>query len=310
MKHLYSKQLFNNAALLLCLATLGWAGNIIAGRMAVGETSPMVIVFLRWTIVAMLLFYTQRRNLPSTYPLIRPRLLWVFVMSGFGLTGFNVLFYSAAQYTSAVNLGIFQSSLPIFILLGMALLYQTGLSLFGIIGTILTIAGVIAIIGKGDIMILATLALNPGDALMIIACIFYSCYTIGLKSRPKLDNIMMMTFLAGAAWLLSLPLLLAEIISGRAIWPDKLSSWLIVLYIALIPSLMSQVFYMRGVDLIGPGKAGIYINLVPIFSGILAIIILGEAFQLYHLAAILLVFVGIAIISKSGDIHGKAEKKP
>ena len=71
--------------------------------------------------------------------------------------------------------------------------------------------------------------------------------------------------------------------------------WLIILYIALIPSFVSQIFFMRGVDLIGSGSAGLYANLVPVFSAIIAVILLGEIFSLYHLSAMIFVFGGIAL---------------
>ena len=88
MTQLFRRYIYSNAPFLLSLATLGWAGNTVAGRLAVGEISPMVIVFLRWTIVAGLLAFTQRHNIKRALPLITIRLRWVFAMAGFGFTFF------------------------------------------------------------------------------------------------------------------------------------------------------------------------------------------------------------------------------
>ena len=88
----FANQLYNNAAVLLCLATLGFAGNTIAGKLAVGEVSPMMIVFLRWAIVVLLLFSFQWQKLLTEITKIRKRLFWVLMMGGVGLTGFNSLF--------------------------------------------------------------------------------------------------------------------------------------------------------------------------------------------------------------------------
>jgi len=290
---------FTSAPVLLSLATLGWAGNTVAGRLAVGEVSPHVIVFMRWTIVFAILIFTQRKYFPAALPKLKGKWPWVFMMGALGLSFFNTLFYIAAQSTTAINLGLIQCAMPMFILIGVTLIYRTKLTSVQIIGTIMTIAGVLIIIGKGDLLILVGLQINTGDWIMLVACIFYAGYTIGLRNRPDIDNMTMMAIFAGAAWVLSIPILFVEVIQGTARWPATELAWLIVLFIALIPSFMSQVFYMRGVDLMGPDRAGVYSNLVPIYSAVLGVVILNEAFSLYHLLSIAIVITGLTIISQS-----------
>ena len=290
---------FTSAPLLLSLATLGWAGNTIAGRLAVGEVSPLVIVFMRWTIVFAILLMTKRKELPAALPKLKGKWPWVFMMGALGLSFFNTLFYIAAQSTTAINLGLIQCAMPMFILIGVTLILKTKLTFGQIIGTILTMAGVLLIISKGDFSLLVGLQINKGDWIMLVACIFYAGYTIGLQNRPDIDNMTMMTVFAGAAWVLSIPILLIEVTQGTAQWPATQLAWLIVLFISLIPSFMSQVFYMRGVDLIGPDRAGVYSNLVPIYSAALGVLILNEAFGLYHLLSITIVITGLTVISRS-----------
>ncbi|NBX07921.1 MAG: DMT family transporter [Proteobacteria bacterium] len=298
MTEFFRRYIYSNAPLILSLAALGWAGNTVAGRLAVGEISPMVIVFMRWTIVAGLLGYTQRHSWPKALPLIKGRLKWVFAMAGFGFTFFNALFYTAAQYTTAINLGIIQCTMPAYIILGAAIIFRNRLTSLQLAGTALTMIGVVIIIAKGDVQILAQLAINQGDWLMLLACLFYSGYTIGLRNRPQIGNFTMMFFLAIAAWLLSLPLLLAESLTSGLLWPDDIQSWLVILFVALVPSFLSQIFYMRGVDLIGPARAGVFSNLVPVYSAALGILILNEALHLFHILSCVLVFGGLAIISR------------
>ena len=290
---------FTSAPLLLSLATLGWAGNTIAGRLAVGEVSPLVIVFMRWTIVFAILLMTKRKELPAALPKLKGKWPWVFMMGALGLSFFNTLFYTAAQSTTAINLGLIQCAMPMFILIGVTLILKTKLTFGQIIGTILTMAGVLLIISKGDFSLLVGLQINKGDWIMLGACILYAGYTIGLQNRPDIDNMTMMTVFAGAAWVLSIPILLIEVTQGTAQWPATQLAWLIVLFISLIPSFMSQVFYMRGVDLIGPDRAGVYSNLVPIYSAALGVLILNEAFGLYHLLSITIVITGLTVISRS-----------
>ena len=290
---------FTSAPPLLSLATLGWAGNTIAGRLAVGEVSPFVIVFLRWTIVFAILLMTKRKELPAALPKLKGKWPWVFMMGALGLSFFNTLFYIAAQSTTAINLGLIQCAMPMFILIGVTLILKTKLTFGQIIGTILTMAGVLLIISKGDFSLFVGLQINKGDWIMLGACILYAGYTIGLQNRPDIDDMTMMTVFAGAAWVLSIPILLIEVTQGTAQWPATQLAWLIVLFISLIPSFMSQVFYMRGVDLIGPDRAGVYSNLVPIYSAALGVLILNEAFGLYHLLSITIVITGLTVISRS-----------
>jgi drug/metabolite transporter (DMT)-like permease len=73
---------------------------------------------------------------------------------------------------------------------------------------------------------------------------------------------------------------------------------LALLYAALLPSLIAQIFYMRGVELIGPGRAGVYVNLVPAFGALLAVVLLGESFARYHAVALVLVVVGIGVAER------------
>ena len=259
----------------------------------------MVVVFMRWTIVFAILLVTQRKRLPASLPKLKGKWPWVFMMGAFGLSFFNTLFYIAAQSTTAINLGLIQCAMPMFILMGVTLIFRIKLTSGQIVGTFLTIIGVLIIIGKGNLSVLLGLQVNTGDWIMLVACVFYAGYTIGLRNRPDIDNMTMMAVFAGAAWLLSIPIVLFEIWQGTAQWPATQLAWLVVLFVSLIPSLMSQVFYMRGVDLMGPDRAGVYSNLVPIYSAVLGVLILNETFGLYHMASIIIVITGLTIISRS-----------
>jgi drug/metabolite transporter (DMT)-like permease len=107
----------------------------------------------------------------------------------------------------------------------------------------------------------------------------------------------MLAFFAGlslAAFVSTLPLVGFEIATGLAQWPGT-RGWIILVGLAIGPSLVSQIFYMRGVELIGPGRAGLFVNLVPVFAAILAVLILGETFAIYHAVALALVLAGIAL---------------
>jgi len=291
---------YSNAPLLLCLATLGWGGNTIAGRLAAGDISPMVIVFLRWSLVVPLLLLIQRNKIKESLPVIRENLRWIFFMGASGLAAFNILFYQAAHYTTAINLGVIQGVMPAFILIFSLIFYKTKVIKIEIVGLFVSLFGVLVIVSKGNLMYLLTLSVNSGDILILLAVFGYAGYAVALKKRPNLDMMTLFTFFAISAWLTSIPFVLIEGWLGYIEWPHSFG-WLIVFYIALAPSFMSQIFFIRAVDLIGPGKAGLYTNLVPIYAAVLGVLILGESFRLYHFISLLLVFLGIYVFSVLGD---------
>ncbi|MEM5584398.1 MULTISPECIES: DMT family transporter [unclassified Roseibium] len=283
---------YGNAVLMLVLTTLFWGGNTVAGRLAVGEVSPMVVVFLRWVIVAAILLPLQASSIRSEWPAMRPYFPRMLLMAIFGFVGFNSLFYIAATQTTAVNLGILQGSMPILVLIGSMISFGTRVRFVQVLGILLTLVGVILIAAQGKLEVLLALAVNPGDGVMLLACVLYSGYTLALRNRPRVPPLAFFAVLSGISALTSVPGLFYEIANESVQWPSH-QGWLVVLYIALFPSCLAQITFMRGVELIGPARAGVFINLVPIFAAILAVSILGEPFEWHHGIAMGLVLGGI-----------------
>ncbi len=280
--------------LLLFLTTLFWAGNTIAGRLAIGEVSPLAVVFLRWVFVSALMVTLYGRQVRAEWPMLRKHLPMMVLMGTIGLTAFNSLFYIAAHSTTALNLGIIQGSMPMFVLLGALLILRTPIRTLQALGVLVTMTGVVLIASRGDFSRLAGLEVNPGDGLMIIACILYSLYAVLLRNRPAVSGMVFFTVLSVVAAIVSIPVFAFEFVQGTVQWPTP-KGWLIVAYISIFPSFLSQIFFMRGVELIGPGRAGVFINLVPILSSLLAVSLLGEPFHFYHAAALILVLAGIVL---------------
>ena len=283
--------------LMLTLTSLFWAGNVVAGRLAVGEVSPMAITCLRWLISAALLLAIQRRTLAGEWPLIEPRWRMLLWMGCFGYTGFNALFYLAAHHTSGVNLAIIQGSLPIFVLAGGVAFMGARINLWQAAGFAMTVAGVVAVAARGDPGVLATLGFNIGDLLGLAACFVYAIYTLALPGRPKVSALSFLTALACAAAVSSVPVFAVEIVLGQAQWPTP-RGWLIIAYIALFPSMLAQLCFLRGVELIGPSRAGVFTNLVPVIGALFSVAFLHEAFGLYHAVALAFVVGGIFMVER------------
>ena len=286
--------------LLLFLTTLFWAGNTIAGRLAIGEVSPLAVVFLRWIAVSLLMVTLYGRQVRAEWPVLK-RHLPVMVLMGFiGFTAFNSLFYTAAHSTTALNLGIIQGSMPMFVLLGALIILRTPIRMVQALGVVITMGGVMLIASQGDLTRLMDLEINPGDGLMILACVLYALYAVLLRNRPAVSGMVFFTVLSVVAAITAIPVFAVEIWQGTVQMPTP-KGWVIVAYITIFPSFLSQVFFMRGVDLIGPGRAGVFINLVPILSSILAVALLSEPFYLYHALALGLVLAGIALSERRAN---------
>lgn len=277
---------------LLAMTTLFWAGNAVAGRAAVGELSPFALTMLRWAIVSTIILVVAGKDLRAAWPILKTRLLYVFLMGAVGFTLFNATFYVAAHYTTALNIGIIQGAMPVFVLLGGLLVFGTRISILQILGVLVTVGGVIVVAAAGDVSRLLELAFNEGDVLMLVAASLYAGYAVYLRTKPQVAGLAFFGGLALSAFVASLPLLAIEVWQGSLLWPSP-KGWAIIAYVSIFPSFLSQIFFIRGVELIGPGRAGVFINLVPVFAALLAVMLLGEQLQLYHVAALALVLFGI-----------------
>ena len=286
---------------LLIVTTWCWGLNAIISRLAVGEISPMQLVTFRWLGVVLLLLVFARRQIIIDWPVLRRHLPFLFLMGSCGFTAFNALFYVAGHYTGAINIGILQGSIPIFVLLGSLLILRHPISLIQGIGVIVTLLGVIIVASRGNLGELAALAVNRGDLLMLIACFFYAAYSIGLTRRPNVSALALFAIMATVAWLVSIPLVFFE--TWQQGWaPPSPTGWFLVMLVTLLPSFVAQISFIHGVALIGPGRAGVFVNLVPVFASIMAVIFLQEVFELYHALALALVLGGIWLseIGKTG----------
>jgi drug/metabolite transporter (DMT)-like permease len=285
-------------SLLLTLAAIFWAGNTVAGRLAVGEISPFMLTFLRWVLVLAALWPVYGREVRKHWPQVKPQLGSIVVLAALGMTGFNALYYVAAHYTSAINIGILQGSMPIFVLTGAYLAHGTRASLVQQAGVLITAMGVVVVATRGAPLQVLGVDLNWGDLAMLAACALYAAYTVGLRDRPSMPGTAFFTLLALISAVTSVPLVIAEGLAMGFELPT-LTGLLITAWVAIFPSCLAQIFYLRGVDLIGPGRAGVYINLVPVFAAAMAVVLINEPFAPFHGLALVLVLGGIWLAQRT-----------
>jgi len=292
-----ARWLYDQPPLLLLITTLSFGGNVVAGQLAAGEIAPFQLVLARWVLVAGVLWLLFGRELMAHWGTIRPFLPRALVMATLGFTGFNGLFYLASLWTSGVNIGILQGSIPVFVMLMAWGAYGTRVGPVQAAGVALTLAGVVLVATAADPMRLIAAGVNPGDGLMLLACVFYAFYTTALQRRPQIPGRAFFTLMAVIAAATTLPFALIEAAVAAPGWPS-IEGWLITLYVAIFPSCIAQLCFLRGVDLIGPGRAGVYVNLVPIFGALLSVALLGQVAAPFHAVALALVLGGIWIAQR------------
>ena len=290
-------RLWNSPHFTLMMATLMWAGHTVAARLSVGEMSPMVMMGLRWFACLAILVFVFRRQMVAEWPRVRLRLGWVAAMGGLGMAGFTFFFILAAQYTTAVNLGITQSSVPMMVMIMGLLVFGTRIVAIQVMGLLVSFVGVLVLVTGGSLSVLMRLNFNVGDLLMLVACLCYSGYTVGLSRRITMSPALLLSFFAVPASIVFAIGMGVEFWRGTMVLPG-MKGLAIVAYCAIFPSMLAQIFFMRGVEIAGPNRAGIYLNLVPVFAALLAVLILSESLYSFHAISLVMVLGGIYLAEK------------
>jgi drug/metabolite transporter (DMT)-like permease len=292
-------RLYDNPWLLIALTCIFWSGNVVAARLAVGEISPMFLVFARWGIASVILLVIARRPLTNDWPALAPHWVRIGLMGSCGFTLFTVFFYVSAYYTTGVNLAIIQGVSPVLVLLGAWVAWGVSVTSVQVAGCALTLVGVALVATHGDLLALRELNFRMGDLGVLAAAVIYSGYTLSLRNRPKGSSLGFFVIMTFAGFLSALPFVIWEAVTGRIFWPTGLG-WMVLLYTAIFPSLLAQLFFIRGVELIGPGRASLFYNMTPVIGAIFAALLLHEAFEPYHAVALAFVIGGVIIAERLG----------
>ena len=285
--------------LLLTLTSLFWSLNWVIGRAIVGHVSPLTLTFIRWVVAVAVMLPFAWPGIRAHWPLIR-RSWKVIAWLGFWGTGLhNAFAYFGLQYTTATNGVILNSAIPILIILLGWLVYRETITRIQMLGVGISLAGILAIISRGDLAVLAHLEMNQGDLIVLFGMIFWAAYTVFLRMKPAgLPGLTMLACCGTVGVALLFPLMLVEMLflGGRVEFsPATLAA---MLYVGVFPSFVGYVFWNRGVAEVGPAVAGIFVHLMPAFGALLAWLFLDERIYLFHLVGIALILAGIALTTR------------
>jgi drug/metabolite transporter (DMT)-like permease len=284
---------FGNAYLLLTLTALFWAGNLVVGRWASGNVPPVTLSAIRWLVAAAILTPFAWTQLKADWPVLRGRsglVLLLCLISAYHVT----LNYVALNYTTALNALTLNSITPILIVLISFVLFGERMRPVQLAGIGLSFIGALIVITHGDLGVLASLDFNIGDLLVVFTMAILALYTSLLRRRPDVHWLSFTAVLYLSATLFNAPFSLWELASGQSLVPTPATLGAIA-YVSIFPSLLAYIFYNRGVELIGSGRAGAFLHLTPLFGAALAIVFLGERLEAYHVAGFVLIVAGVAL---------------
>ncbi len=302
-----TSRLMNQPYLLLTLTPLFWAGNAVVGRFAANQIPPITLSFIRWTVAFLIVLPFTWRPLMRDWSVIRQNLGIMVLLSFAGITIFNVLQYWALEYTEALNALLMQSSGPLFVAIWSLLLLGIRLTWAQAAGILVSLCGVFVILLRGDLGALLQISLNKGDVIYLVALAIFGFYSTLQTKRPAIDNLSFLAFTFGCGALCLIPLLLWEL-SARPIMQVTPTNVAVILYVATFPSILSYLFFNRGVELIGANRAAPFFHLIPVFGSLMAIILLGEKPHLFHLAGYALVLLGVFIAARRGSAQQNISK--
>jgi drug/metabolite transporter (DMT)-like permease len=287
----------NQPYLLLSLTSLFWAGNIVLARYVAGHVPPMTLSCVRWIGAFAILMPFAWPHLKQDWPALRARLPLMVGLSATGFAFNNAVSYWALQYTEALNALLIQSSGPLFVALWSLLLFGIRLTWAQLAGIMISLAGVLTILLRGDLAALVNIQFNRGDVMFAGSVLSFGLYSALITRRPKIHQLSLISFTIGCGALLLLPFSIWEFSAGVRLQPDALTVATVV-YVMIFPSILAYLFFNRGIALIGPNRASPFLHLVPVFGSAMAILLLGEQPQLFHLTGYLLVLAGVVIASR------------
>lgn len=286
-----------SAYALLITATVLWGANSVAGKMATAEWQPFLLTSLRWLLAFLVLVPLAWPHLKRDWPAIRQHIVLFVALGAVGMACFNLLMYLSLHTTSAINVSIIQSSMPVMIMIANFLVLNERARHLQILGLAASILGVLIVTTSGDVLQLFTGGLVLGDGLMLLACVFYAGYTFGLRWRPSIHWLSYMVVIAASAFAMTIPFSIYEHSVSPQSWPS-VNAYALLAFVTIFPTIISQVAWARGVELIGSNRAGLFFNLIPIFGAGLAIIVLGEVLAWYHVVGLVLVLGGITVAER------------
>ena len=292
-----SRRLFDLPYVLLAFSPLCWAGNMVVGRAVRGEIPPFSINWWRWSIASAILLLFVHSRLWRQRALVLRHWKLVLFLSVTGIVAFHSTVYIGLQDTTAINAALIIALGPVLILPMARLLLQERMTALQLIGVLLSFVGVAIIITRAELSLLLELQINRGDLWLLAGSALWAIYSVGVKLKPpELEPLVLLVAILLLGVALNTPLYLWEIGQGRLI-PLAPESFAALGYVGVFAGVLAYISWNRGVELVGPNKAGLFLHLIPVYGALLAFLFLGERLQAFHFVGLVFIVLGIALTS-------------
>jgi drug/metabolite transporter (DMT)-like permease len=293
-------RLLKSPHLLLTLAMLCWAGNWVVGRAIHEQIPPFTLNFWRWSASLLLILPVSWLSLRAQWPLLLRHWRWVLPMGAIASAIFQSMVYLGLQSTTALNGALLIALVPVVVVIIAAAILGDRISSRQGVGILVSLAGAVVLIVRGELSVLRTLGINAGDLWILAAVPIWSLYTVLLKRWPA--GLQRMSFLGAMALIgviLQFPLFAWERASGRhmLVTPESLAA---IAYTALFASFLAFVFYNRAMERTTPAVAGLFHHLLPAFAAMLGMVFLGERMGWYHALGVACIVLGLYLTSARG----------
>ena len=284
---------------MLVCATLFWAGNFTIGKFAFLENiPPYTLAFLRWCFVWIILLPFTYKEILKLKKNIKKNLSLFFILGFTSVCIFTSFTYNALNYTQIINASLFNTAIPVTIILVCSLLKIEKTNLFQISGLLISVLGILAIITRLDLNILLTLSFNKGDLFMIVAIIAWGIYSAFLRKRTfDVSLLALVHIICTFGLIFLLPLFILDLLQGKTVEFTS-NLFYILIYIAIFPSIGSYYCWAGAVSIIGANRAGIFLSLIPLFSTFFAILFFSEKFLFFHFIGSVLIILGLFLSNK------------
>ena len=291
------------AYLYLTLCTLFWSGNFIVGKVAtLFEIPPLTLNFYRWFLAFLILCPFTLKGVIMNYEEIKKNFLVLVIMGFTSISVFNSVVYYSLNYTQVLNGVLMISTIPVFIIFFSGLFKTESIRIYQIIGVVISLLGVISIITKLDLSLLLSLKLNKGDLWMLVAMISWTTYSLLLgKKKVNLEPFIFLQTIIIIGLLFLFPMYIAEVLVGKKI-TFNIPVLMTIGYVVFFAGIGAYTFWNAAIKLIGPSRSGVFLHLMPIFSSLMAVFLLGEQFSFHHIVGTLLIISGILLSSKKQTI--------
>ena len=288
-----------SAYVFLLLATLFWSGNFIVGKFAyLFQIPPLTLNVLRWISVWLILMPFTYEEIKNNLPSIKKNWFVISFMGVITISTFNSVVYYALNYTKVINSVLVLAAIPAATIIFSSLMKIEKTNIFQLLGLFLSIIGIGSIISYGDIQNIIELNFNKGDLLMIVCVISWALYSTLLKKHKfKFSQFTLIQLMVSAGVLFLIPQFFYEQSNNLEVNFNK-AFFAILIYVVLFPAIAAYYCWQKGVEIIGPNRASIFIQLMPLFSAIMAIIFLNEKFELYHFVGASFIVLGIYLSNR------------